>query len=278
MQTQSQIETGVGGAIAAVSRIVSSIEQSGRFSVLVRKRSADYPLNHLAYTGTTTNNGTSWTWTSVKATADSNSAIDYADHSGALKLVVATGNSTTDVLNINISTNGGSSFSAQAMGSSGRCLDVLCPYNGNDSDNIIYVTTNDPNDLVMKSIDNGATWTNIAPSGFSIAADSANAGFNGFLIGDATTLYLCSCDTTSPLWKTTDGGSSWVQVNSDLGNRARTIGLWPYDSNKIYVTVTATGPYFSTNGGVSFVSKAGNWSTAIGSIANSFQLVPVWNI
>ena len=278
MQTQAQIETGVGGAIHRVSRIVSSIEQNGRFSVLVRRRSADYPINHIAYTGTTTNNGSSWTWTLVRASADSNSAIDYADHSGALKIVVPTGAPNTDTLFINISTNGGSSYTSQAMGNSGRCLDVLCPYNGNDSDSIIYVVTNDPNDLIMKSSDNGATWSNVAPTGFSIASNAANAGFNGFLIGDATNLYLCSCDSTSPLWKTSDGGLSWIQVNSNLGANARTIGLWPYDSNKIYVTITATGQYFSTNGGVSFVSKAGNWATAIGSIANSFQLTPVWTI
>ena len=89
---------------------------------------------------------------------------------------------------------------------------------------------------------------------------------------------ISAIETTSKLWKSTDGGSSWVQVNANLGANARTLGLWPYNSDYIYMALRASGPYFSTNGGVSFASKAGNWTTAIGSIGLGIQLVPVWTV
>jgi len=260
IQTQAQIETGIGGTLDSCTRIVSSIEQSGRYSVLVRRTGT-----RIGYVGTTTNNGTSWTWTLVRASAETASAIDYAEHSGGQTIVVANNDLGGTVPEyISISTNGGTSFTSTAMGFNGLPIDILVPYGGNGDDDIIYVVTiaDDGipagNDLILKSTDGGTTWSNITPTGYSIVPAGGNSGFSGQLIGDATTLYVCSFETTSKLWKSTDGGSNWVQINSNLGTNARTLGLWPYNADYIYMALTDGGPYFSTNGGVSFASKQGN--------------------
>ena len=276
MRTQAQIETGIGGTLDSCSRIVSSIEQSGRYTVLVRRTGT-----RIGYTGTTTNNGTSWTWALVRASAETASAIDYAEHSGGQTIVVSNNDLGGTVPEyVSISTNGGTSFTSTALGFNGLPLDVLVPYGGNDNDQIIYILTMDDlgsgNDLILKSINGGTTWSNITPGGFSVAPAGGDTGFNGMLIGDATTLYACNSTGTSPLWKTTDGGASWVQVNSDLGANARTLGLWPFNSDFVYMALKNGGPYFSTTGGISFASKAGNFATAIGTLNSGIQLVPCW--
>ena len=212
-------------------------------------------------------------------------SLDYAEHSGGLKIYDANDNDSDPSRDIYLSTstNGGAGWSSVSTGYTGLPRDILCPYGGNSDDNILYIVINYTTDRIIKSTNGGTTWTEITPSGFSITegagpAGGNQSGFSGYLIGDATTLYACSSDTTSPLWKSTDGGSSWVQVHANLGANARTLGLWPYNSDYIYMALRDGGPYFSTNGGISFASKVGNWATAVGSIALGIQLVPVWTV
>ena len=277
IQTSAQMQTGMGVTFHSATRIISSIEQSGRYSVLTRRSPT---LD--GYVGTTTNNGTSWSWAAVRPSQTNNtwSAMDYAEHSGGLKIFVGNNNHfATYPSELGFSIDGGSTWDGYALGHSIRTRDILVPYGGNDNDNVIYVVSAEystTEDYIQKTINGGVTWTYITPSGFSVDDPGGNIGFNGMIIGDATTLYACGSGATSPLWKTTDGGSNWIKVNSDLGALARTLGLWPYNSDYIYMTLRNGGPYFSTNGGISFTNKSGNWTTAIGSLALSVQLVPVW--
>ena len=282
-QSQTQIETAIGQSLdpSGCGRIISSIEQSGRFTAGVL---AGGGVNR-HWVGTTTNNGTSWSWVQPRDADMGRPSLDYAEHSGGLKIYDANDNDSDPSRDIYLSTstNGGAGWSSVSTGYTGLPRDILCPYGGNSDDNILYIVINYTTDRIIKSTNGGTTWTEITPSGFSITegagpAGGNQSGFSGYLIGDATTLYACSSDTTSPLWKSTDGGSSWVQVHANLGANARTLGLWPYNSDYIYMALRDGGPYFSTNGGISFASKVGNWATAVGSIALGIQLVPVWTV
>lgn len=278
IQSQTQIETGIGGGLLNVLRIVSSIEQSGRYTAVADRSDTEKP-----YAGTTTNNGTSWSWVLVRDAAIDSASVDYAEHSGGLTIYLPNDDAIGDAVTMSKSTNGGSSFSATATGFSGLVRDALCPYGGNGDDNIVYIVTREidgvGNNLVIKTSDGGATWSDITPPGFTASPGNVIGGFAGYVIGDATTIYVCSSGaSSSSLWKSTNGGTNWVQVNNGLGGLMRTLGLWPYNSDQIYMALEDGGPYFSTNGGVSFASKSGNWATAIGTLNNGLQLTPVWTV
>ena len=273
MQSIAQIETAVGGTLTAfgVARICSTITASGKYAALVSRSS-----NFDSYIGVTTNNGSTWTWTLIAAATNDQapSAIDFSDHDENI-IVVAVNTTDANTTGVYRSTNGGSSYTALTDITTGGATDVLIPYGGNDDDAIIYVSTVTGGGKVYKTTNTGSSWTDITPSGFSLA-ESDPVSLYGVIIGDATTVYVCGSNATSPVWKSTDGGSNWVQVNSNVGAGARAIGLWPFDASQIYLTLDDGGPYFSTNSGVSFASKLGNWASAVGSANNARTLVPVW--
>ena len=272
-QSQAQIETAIGGAMTSfgVCRISATITANGKDIAEVARNS-----NFDNYTGVTANNGSSWTWTLVAAATNDQapSAIDFSDHDENI-IVVASNTTDANTTGVFRSTNGGSSYTALTSIGTGGATDVLMPYAGNSDDAIIYICTLTGGGKVYKTTNTGSTWTDITPSGFSLV-ESSPASLYGVFIGDATTVYVCGSDTTSPLWKSTDGGSNWVKVHNDVGANARAIGLWPYDASQIYLTLDDGGPYFSTNGGISFASKLGNWATAVGSANNARTLVPCW--
>jgi len=59
---------------------------------------------------------------------------------------------------------------------------------------------------------------------------------------------------------------------------AHAVGLWPYDSGRIFMN-QSSGPFYSLDAGVTFASKLGNWNSIAGTAwasASPRQLVPVW--
>ena len=272
MQSQAQIEAAIGGPLTSfgVARIVSTITANGKYAAFAARDNFD------DYVGVTTNNGSTWTWTLTSSTtADQAPSAFYVSNHDENIIIAACDIATAGNTGVFRSVNGGSSYSALTNIGSAGATDVLIPYAGNDNDAIIYICTLSSGGNVYKTTNTGTSWTEITPSGFSLA-ESVPASLYGVFIGDATTVYVVGSNTTSPLWKSTDGGSNWVMVNSNVGANARALGLWPYDANRIYIATDDGGPYFSIDSGVTFASKLGNFATAVGSANNARTVVPVW--
>lgn len=67
-----------------------------------------------------------------------------------------------------------------------------------------------------------------------------------------------------------DGGATWSTMSSNHAN-ARAIGLWPYNSDIVYM-LTDDGPLYSVDGGATFANKTGNLAGFSGQV----YIVPVW--
>lgn len=105
--------------------------------------------------------------------------------------------------------------------------------------------------VVFKTTDHGMTWTPCAPqhcfggSIYSIAIDPK----------DKNTVYAGGGPW---LWKSTDGGDSWVRCGN-ISSRANSVRIDPRDSNRITVTsgnknesADGSGFFISTDGGETF--------------------------
>ncbi len=118
-----------------------------------------------------------------------------------------------------------------------------------------------PSGGIWKSINNGANWTNLS-------ANIPYLGVSAILIHPANPniIYIGTGDRDSEdapgvgVYKTTDGGTTWVQMNSGMGNT--TVGMMlmhPSDPNTI-IAATYDGIFKTTNGGVSWaLTQAGDF-------------------
>jgi uncharacterized protein (TIGR03437 family) len=152
--------------------------------------------------------------------------------------------------------------------------------------NIIYVGTGEPNRSgdsyfgagLFKTTDGGLTWTQITgPVSTSepklpvflnctfsrIAIDPAKP--NTLFVATNTGFFLSAATTPGPaplgnrgLWKSTDGGLNWLNVNpsvSKLDRLASDVVLDPRNSNVVYAALTGEGVYRSTANGELFSWK-----------------------
>jgi len=118
---------------------------------------------------------------------------------------------------------------------------------------------------LRRSLDGGATWTELGTFGF----DTAQFGYNTYLIVDpnnANTLYVGSRD----VYKSTDGGASWTNLTrsfSPFGDfydysptsstahpDQQSFAFVPGSSNQFYIGNDG-GIYKSTDGGATFQSR-----------------------
>jgi len=84
-------------------------------------------------------------------------------------------------------------------------------------------------------------------------------------VSDPSIVYL---GDGANLFKSTNTGASWSTINSGA------IGLWPYDSTRIFL-LQYNDISYSIDGGVTFISKLGNWSTVFAA-STVIMIVPVW--
>lgn len=89
-------------------------------------------------------------------------------------------------------------------------------------------------------------------------------------VSDPSIVYL---GDGANLFKSTNTGASWSTINSGL-SASRAIGLWPYDSTRIFL-LQYNDISYSIDGGVTFISKLGNWSTVFAA-STVIMIVPVW--
>jgi len=121
--------------------------------------------------------------------------------------------------------------------------------------NTIFVGS--PSGGFWKTTDGGNTWSNLS-------SNLPTIGVSSILVHptDPNIIYIGSGDRDAgsaiPLgvFKSTDGGSTWTQINSTMGNV--TVGamlMLPSDPNTI-IAATSGGIYKTTNGGTTWSQKA----------------------
>ena len=176
----------------------------------------------------------------------------------------------SDGLNIYRSTNAGASFSVYiAQGA----YDVECPYAGNPTDNdITYWRTNGE---LHK--------TNGASAGSALLTESyPNSGHRRtctFVQGTGATIYVieATASNSKTVKKTYNTGGSWTTGQSGISG-ATQIGLWPYRQERVFL-LSSSQILYSTDGGINFSNKTGNWSSVMGeSFANGKMIVPNWSV
>lgn len=107
---------------------------------------------------------------------------------------------------------------------------------------------------IYSSTNQGTAWTTI---GTTAQVGTDNKTILEISASDPTTIYT---GTSSSLWKTTDGGTTWASIASP-GSGISSLFIHPTDSNKLWATrsnYTAGNKVFhSTNGGTTWVNISG---------------------
>lgn len=82
------------------------------------------------------------------------------------------------------------------------------------------------------------------------------------------------------LVRSTDGFASQDYVTYKSGTDwrdAKDLGRWPYNPERCFIVWgAATGPGYSSDGGVTWSNKLGDWNSAIASFGNPIRIVPLW--
>lgn len=188
---------------------------------------------------------------------------------GGVSNIFAVGNSE-----ILTSTDGGASFSSRSVIASGELRApfpplVLDPLNSSTA----YVAGR----RLYRTTNSGAAWTALAvvdpdPTRVVIALTTAQ-GFRSVMYAATACLpevALVSCPATSLVWRSGNGGDSWVQISVVLGLINR-LAVDPRQGNTVYAAIGAfpAGPSISagfapgdllrsTNGGAAWFSIRGN--------------------
>jgi len=148
---------------------------------------------------------------------------------------------------IHISTDGGNSWTTpnnNVSGNNGLLTIAVSPTN----EDLLFASTTDAfltnPPTVVKSVDGGNNWTTITGLPDRNAADIA---FDP--IDDQIVYIVFSGFNTNHVYKSTNGGLSWLAIDNDLPDvPTNTIVIDPMDPNIIYVG-NDLGVYSSTDGG-----------------------------
>lgn len=123
-------------------------------------------------------------------------------------------------------------------------------------DHSVYVATIQGGEGVWKSTDFGASFVRIdrAPG----AANDQYLGLSGRNVTvdprNHHTVFFAANGANSGVWRSQDGGMSWVQV--DASDAVLSVTIDPNDSNVVYAGTLSTGVLKSIDGGAAFVAKS----------------------
>lgn len=153
--------------------------------------------------------------------------------------------------------------------------DIRCPYVGNDSGDIVWMTADnnldgDPTNRVYRyDSTRGLLDTGLYTRG-------AGKHFIGYGI-DGLTFYVLVRDGAGDwnLYRTIDEGSTSIQMSAGL-SAPTALGVWPYNSNRIFL-LQSNQINYSIDGGTTLLDKTGDWATVFGgAFANPVMIVPIW--
>ncbi|HLL71185.1 MAG TPA: hypothetical protein VK363_07110, partial [Pyrinomonadaceae bacterium] len=141
---------------------------------------------------------------------------------------------------------------------------VVSPANSNN----IYAATRTG---VQRSIDNGASWTNVLPS---TLANGANGAMDVVMRTDQSTDYIFAAVGTfsqSHIWRNTDAGGTgvWTDVYTETTMGRTTLAIAPSNQNVIYALASqgaGTGNYLEGLLGVfrsTSSGDAGSWTAQV---------------
>lgn len=186
---------------------------------------------------------------------------------------------------------------AGAAGDPITTMDVA--YDGTAAaDGIIYVGANRTNPSILRNPNGGSvgTWVDVSPT--YLGNKYGATQFGGMIqTNGQQKVWAIATDNSggtntdiSPhrFFKSTDGGSNWTYVgdmpilaNGEYGS----LGQWPYNDDWMFCIFEEYTPsvgdniYFSQNGGASWSSKLGNWTSAVdASLLDMWTKGPGWHL
>jgi photosystem II stability/assembly factor-like uncharacterized protein len=207
----------------------------------------------------TTNAGSTWTlktgaiaFYDMKQKQNSGSRVLFAATQSGLYRSLDFGDTWTAI------TNGIYIPSAAANG--GGCRLGVTPADTN----IVYLAMNDKGGSIFKSTDGGANFVNIkdnlSPYLTGYTNNTAEPGQGNYNLGfgvdrtNPNTIYFVAHN----VWKSTDGGATWVQLTvwyQKVHTDMHEIFTSPYDNNKLY-NMNDGGVWLSTDGGNNWTPKS----------------------
>lgn len=248
----------------------------------------------------TTTGGSSWTYygQQMSLAVDSSfnnislRALEVSQHNGDIVWVGSTDGSFDG--KIYKSTNGASSFSIWRDTGLQIVEDIHVPYEGNDSDNIVFVRATDNNATsksLQRTINDGGGWTDITPTNFATIQGSVANGGHRLAIHTYTQNNLTVfASNGQEVFYSPDGGDSFTQsvdLFSFSSFNYQGFGGFPFNEDMIEAVACNTSGVDTSHLivatldlGASWEDKTGDWISAIGSMATTFvignNIVPIW--
>jgi hypothetical protein len=297
-------------------RVVATIQSNGFITVLGSLDSAGIkrPVVYHSSDG-----GVSWSGYDFGAIATAQTGFPAQvgcfaiSQNNVNNIYVGTGNGTGRLWR---STNGGVSFSIfYVVGGFYPPYDIQIPFiAGSSTDDIIFVGggRDSTTDAYIKYSSNaGGSFSDVSPTivhgsytdGIGVPDPNVNNRQMVSYVGSSSTLFLLGTRSTDKrggyeephLLVTTDAGATWTLAHSFTGSQGSgngyvtNIGLWPYDSNSVFALGNNDDGYilYSTDGGVTFTDKIGDWVSVFGAntqpgnhngVTNQGRrmIVPIW--
>ena len=133
------------------------------------------------------------------------------------------------------------------------------------------ITANQTNGIVYYSSNIGATWTNISSTIGSLIRPNSTSGnlYGNYTIKVSTNGQIILISTTTGAYLTTNAGSSWIQVSSQMPNTSIiTSGISMSDNGQIMIMIPAYGNNIGYDNYVS-LNNGQTWTPSLLSITNN---------